>query len=112
MALALEECASNVVNHGLHRDAHLPFEVTLACDAGTFAIELRDRGPEFDPTVATVPEDDLEREGGWGIALVRRYLDEINYRRLDGENILRLVRRLSPPGQVSTLSQSQTPHQD
>jgi anti-sigma regulatory factor (Ser/Thr protein kinase) len=64
-------------------------------------IELRDNGPEFDPTLAPVrapaPEDDDRPPGGWGIQLVRRYTDEQLYARTaDAENVLRLTKRLGP----------------
>ena len=87
----------NVVNHALQREAAQRFQVALAHAAGSFVIELRDRGPEFDPTAAAErpPEaEDDDLPGGWGIQLVRRYIDEIVYRREAGENILRLTKRL------------------
>ena len=40
--------------------------------------------------------DDDRPPGGWGIQLVRRYMDEIRYRREAGENVLRLTKRLGP----------------
>ena len=97
LALALEECGSNIVNHGLQRDAAKTFHVAFDRQADTFAIELRDCGPAFDPTAAAerkpqAEDDDLP--GGWGIQLVRRYTDEIRYERAGGENILRLIKRL------------------
>jgi anti-sigma regulatory factor (Ser/Thr protein kinase) len=67
----------------------------------SMTIELRDPGPEFDPTQARPREhaaDDEDRPpGGWGIELVRHYMDEIRYRREAGENVLRLTKRLVPP---------------
>ena len=97
LTLALEECGSNVVNHALERDAQKTFQVVLEHVGGSVVIELRDQGHEFDPTVASerkleADEDDLP--GGWGIQLVRRYVDEICYQRVAGENILRLTKRL------------------
>jgi anti-sigma regulatory factor (Ser/Thr protein kinase) len=65
-----------------------------------FVIELRDRGPAFDPTAAAGRKPQAEPDdlpGGWGIQLVRRNLDEIQYRREAGENILRLTKRLGGP---------------
>jgi anti-sigma regulatory factor (Ser/Thr protein kinase) len=97
LTLALEECGSNVVNHALHRDAQQQFQVVLENAGGSLVIELRDHGPEFDPTAAAPrkPEaDDDDLPGGWGIELVRRYVDEIRYQRANGENILRLSKRL------------------
>jgi sigma-B regulation protein RsbU (phosphoserine phosphatase) len=97
LALALEESASNIVNHALKRDAHKTFEVAIERTSDSFVIELRDDGPEFDPTsVAPLKSraDDDDALGGWGMELVRRNVDEIRYRRDAGRNVLRLVRRL------------------
>ena len=104
LALALEECASNIVNHGLQSDAQKIFGVTFDCSHDVFIIELRDRGPAFDPTVENSPrkppDDDLP--GGWGIHLVRRFMDEVHYERRAGENVLRLTKRLTETGTPSS----------
>jgi anti-sigma regulatory factor (Ser/Thr protein kinase) len=97
LALALEECGSNIVNHALRRDARQTFHVRLEHTGTAMTIELRDRGPAFDPTAAAprkprAEDDDLP--GGWGIELVRRYTDAIHYQREGGENVLRLDKRL------------------
>jgi anti-sigma regulatory factor (Ser/Thr protein kinase) len=101
LKLALEECASNIVNHALRRNARQMFRVTLEHTGNSMVIELRDRGPEFDPTqVPPVKEDASEDDrppGGWGIQLVRHYTDKMRYTREGGENVLRLTRRLGAP---------------
>lgn len=97
LALALEECGSNIVNHALQRDARQRFRVAFERIGSTFVIELRDCGPEFDPTAAAerkLQAADDEPVGGWGIQLVRRHCDEIHYTRANGENVLRLTKRL------------------
>ncbi|HXJ57420.1 MAG TPA: ATP-binding protein [Verrucomicrobiae bacterium] len=95
LTLALEECGSNVINHALQRDANQTFRVTVERTAGEIVIELRDRGPEFDPTKAVEKDaSDEDSPGGWGIQLVRRYTDEARYQREAGQNILRLSKRL------------------
>jgi anti-sigma regulatory factor (Ser/Thr protein kinase) len=100
LALALEECASNIVNHAYKRDARQTFRVTIEHTGTTMVIELRDHGPEFDPTREPVPETEASGDdrppGGWGIQLVRRYTDEIRHSREVDENILRLVKHLGP----------------
>ncbi len=96
LALALEECGSNIVNHALQRDAQQKFQVSFGRAGDEIFIELRDRGPEFDP-MANLKErspDDEDAIGGWGIHLVRKHMDEIKYKREADENILRLVKRL------------------
>ena len=97
LAVALEECGSNIVNHAFHRNAANVFQVTFGKIGDEFIIELRDGGPAFNP--AAVPEgkpqaEDDDLPGGWGIQLVRRYTDEIRYARENNENVLRLVKKI------------------
>jgi sigma-B regulation protein RsbU (phosphoserine phosphatase) len=99
LALALEECGSNVVNHALGRDARQCFRVRFSVAGGALVVELRDRGPAFDPTAAPAPApdagDDSRPPGGWGISLVRRHADGVEYAREGDENVLRLTKRLA-----------------
>ena len=101
LALALEECGSNIVNHALQRNGGKTFQVTAQRMDDQFIMELRDHGPAFDPTTAAERKPqagDEDLPGGWGIQLVRRYTDEIRYARAGDENILRLVKRLPGTG--------------
>ncbi len=100
LALALEECGSNIVNHAFGRDRAQRFHVDFEADRHELTVELRDGGPAFDPTlapvVASATADDHDRPpGGWGIALARRHVDAMHYTRSAGENILRLTKRLA-----------------
>jgi anti-sigma regulatory factor (Ser/Thr protein kinase) len=103
LTLALEESGSNIVNHALKRDPTKKFLVILERKGRALTIELRDRGPEFDPTL-TVPDngsskaEDDKPPGGWGIQLVRSYIDEIRYSREVEENVLRLTKHLDATG--------------
>jgi anti-sigma regulatory factor (Ser/Thr protein kinase) len=99
LALALEESACNIVNHALQRDARQKFQIVLQPSNDSFTIELRDRGPAFDPTAAPQHKPQAEDDdvpGGWGIELVRRNIDDIRYTRASGENVLQLIKRLPP----------------
>jgi serine/threonine-protein kinase RsbW len=99
LALALEESGSNVVNHALHGDPAQKFQVSIEHTGSAVIIELRDRGPAFDPTQLQVPEPAEGHDrlpGGWGIQLVRRYMDQILYRREGDENVLRLTKQVAP----------------
>ncbi len=98
LAVALEECGSNIVTHALRGDPRRRFQVVLKHLGTAFTIELRDSGPEFDPTQFAVKgpcERDGRPAGGWGIHLVRRYIDDIRYTRQGGENVLRLTKQLN-----------------
>jgi len=96
IALALEECGANIVQHACRGRAEEKFSVVFEHAPGALAVELRDHGPPFDLTKApadVVAVDDRP-PGGWGIQLVRKHVDEVRYAREGGENVLRLVKRL------------------
>jgi anti-sigma regulatory factor (Ser/Thr protein kinase) len=100
LALALEECGCNIVQHALGRDARQKFRVAVERERTQILIELRDAGPEFDLTVfskPSAPTQDDEPIGGWGIPIVRRYTDAIQYRREGNENVLLLIKHLDEP---------------
>ena len=97
--LAVEEMASNIVNHAYQRDASRQFQLTARHGEGQVVIELRDTGPAFDPLAAAAPDlesDPDERDiGGLGIHLVRHQMDELTYSREAGENVLRMTKRFT-----------------
>lgn len=100
LMLAVEEMASNVVNHAYQRDAQQTFRVTFQHHGDRFVVELRDHGPAFDPLKAAAPDlgaDPDERNvGGLGIHLVRHYVDDLHYARVSDENVLRMTKLLLP----------------
>lgn len=102
LALALEECGANIVHYACHDQPHERFRVTFEHTAEALSIELRDHGPAFDPTSAVARDleaaDEDRAPGGWGIHLVRHYMDEVHYKREGDENVLRLLKQLTPRG--------------
>lgn len=104
LALALEECASNIVEHAYRRDPARKFQVRINELGDAVNIELRDQGPEFDPTRIAHPQSDSKNNadadsrppGGWGVLLAAHYLDEFHYRRESGENVLSLTKKMKP----------------
>jgi anti-sigma regulatory factor (Ser/Thr protein kinase) len=70
--------------------------VTMAGDRAGFEVEIRDRGAPFDPRPLAVErafEEALPlQEGGLGLSIVRMVMDDIDYAREDGCNVLRLTR--------------------
>ncbi len=98
--LAAEELLVNII-HYAYPDSH--GELSIDCskaeqgEPGVF-IEIRDAGIPFnilekqEPDI-TQPMEDREI-GGLGIFLTRQVMDEISYEREDGQNIVRMVKRL------------------
>jgi anti-sigma regulatory factor (Ser/Thr protein kinase) len=95
LALALEEAVANVIHHGFagRRPPHR-IEVRLAIGAASLIVTVIDNGIPFDPSSTPDPTLSLpveQREpGGLGILLIRRMVDRVEYRRVGGENRLRL----------------------
>ena len=91
--LALVEIIINIVRYGYPAESG---EIRLSIDVepDEVRLEFRDRGILFDPRSA--PEPALEkllsegRRGGLGIHLVRKFTDEMSYRREGDENVLSL----------------------
>ena len=99
LMLSLEEIASNVVNHAFHCDPQQSFRVSFQRTGDRIVVEVRDRGPAFDPlqSHAQALEGDVDRpEGGWGIQLVRQSMDILQYLREGNENVLILSKHIKP----------------
>lgn len=61
-------------------------------------LSFRDSGAPFDPLAKpdadTSPEATLNREGGLGILLVKKTMDEVRYTREKNQNLLTVVKNL------------------
>lgn len=90
--VALQEVLTNVFRHAYDGDERRPVWLRYVADDELFEVTLQDDGPEFDPTKARVPPADTEvmpsATGGWGIRIAREVMDELNYRRAEGRNVL------------------------
>lgn len=98
LALALEETATNIISHAYKREPRHRFHVHAQHKADRVELELRDHGPAINPFELPASEPDEEEGGGWGIQLVRHYMDEIHYRRDGEENVLQMVKLLRLAG--------------
>lgn len=99
--LCLEEAVSNVIRHGNLADGETVRVAVREVD-GQVVIDISDRGIAFDPLEAPAPLPFASLEtaviGGRGIALMRKFCQDMNYRRTDGANHLRLAITLRPQG--------------
>ena len=95
--LALEEAVTNVVLY-----AYPDSEGTVSIDAvytdKYLKFVITDSGIAFDPTKKEDADTTLSAEerpiGGLGIFLVRQIMDSVNYERIDGHNILTIIKKI------------------
>ena len=99
MSLALDELVTNVILHGYTDSAAHEIEVALSRVGGDVIVEMEDDAPAFDPSeggVIDLSGDPEERQiGGLGLHFVRRAIDEMIYRRIDGRNRLLMKKRVA-----------------
>ncbi len=94
--VAVDELFSNVVHYSGAAQMTLILEVKE--DVLTASLTFIDDGVEYDPLTKTDPDVTLsaeEREiGGLGIFLVKKTMDEIEYKRDGCKNILKIEKKL------------------
>lgn len=91
LRLAVEEAVANIINHGQ--------ATTIKLQAKTYdqlVLTIDDDGQPFDPTADSstdfsVPADERP-PGGLGIMFLHEMTDGLEYQRIDGHNVLRIIK--------------------
>jgi len=93
--LALEEALVNIINYS-YPDKEGDAEIVCSMDSDNrFVIEIRDWGVPFD--IRSLDEPDLisdvsgRKVGGLGVFMIRKLMDDVEYRFEDHANILTLI---------------------
>ena len=98
--LSLEEHLTNVMKYGFEDTQVHEILVRLEIVNGDFQIEVEDDGKAFNPLDYPGPDLNLpasERPiGGLGIHLIRKFMDELGYRREGGRNVFQMRKHLQP----------------
>ncbi len=104
--LVLEEAIVNVIDYAYPKDKTGDIALSAVYDTARHALTftIADSGQPFDPTAATAPDLEASAEdrpiGGLGIHLVRSFADDVEYRRVDGRNILTVTLLTDKPNDV------------
>ena len=95
--LALEEACTNVIRHA-YLYGQGTIRIHIAVESERVVFSLFDRGRSFDFERAGAPDlgryVQTGRKGGLGIYLIRKIMDEVDYRTIGDENRLRMVKSL------------------
>ena len=96
--LAVEEAVVNVIDYAYPEGTEGDITIQVLSDGNVMHVKIIDNGVAFDPTEIQKADTTLSAEdrriGGLGILLVREQMDSINYERIDGKNILTLIKKL------------------
>ena len=97
--LVLEEAISNIILHAYKDPSGVrQIEITAACDAGNLVLTITDSGAAFDPTLHEDPDITLSVEkrpvGGLGIFLIKQIMNEVEYQRVNGNNVLTMSKKI------------------
>ena len=96
LELALVEICVNIIRYA-YPDGPGTITVSVTLDPGV-CLEIRDAGRAFDPRRVPVPEWEehvkLGRKSGLGVFLARSLVDDFEYRREGGENVVTLTQCL------------------
>ena len=95
--LAIDELLANTITSGYGDDDPHRIEIVLREEADALVVIIVDDGGPFDPTEAPTPDlgssPDEPSIDGLGFLLVRQMMDGVEYRRLQGCNIVTLTKR-------------------
>lgn len=97
--LALEEHLANIISHGYEPGQQGTIVVRFALEPSILRVDIEDDGRPFN--INDAPEVDtslpLEKRplGGLGIHMIRKSVDELEYRRSGSRNMVVLRKRLA-----------------
>ena len=97
--LAIEEAVVNVMNYAYPAGEKGDVDIEAMINDEYLVFVISDSGTPFDPTAKAEVDTTLSVEergiGGLGIHLIRQIMDTINYKRVDGMNVLTLRKKLT-----------------
>lgn len=96
--MAVREAAVNAVLHGNDYDPAKKILVSFENTGQSLVIKISDEGKGLDPDTLPDPlaPENLLRGTGRGIFLIRSFMDEVHFRKLDPGTELTLVKNLAP----------------
>ncbi len=99
LALAVYEGCANVIEHAYDNSEGRELEVEVEVKDRVAIVFIYDNGPPFTPPLNTPSARELINkgaDGGLGIWMIRNLMDEVNFYRRDGINVLEMRKDLGP----------------
>lgn len=97
LLLVVHEACLNAVRHAEPGNPGARVRVVFRPGPEDLVVEVRDRGPGFDPDAVPIPDPLALPEGGLGVFIMRETMDSVATRREAGEFVLSLTLRYREP---------------
>jgi len=97
--LAVDEACTNIIKHAYKYSSNGDIGINIRFTNSTLYITITDSGEHFNPDAVPAPNlmeyQKQKKSGGLGIFLMKKLMDEVNYRILkDNKNQVELVKHL------------------
>ena len=96
LLVATTEAVNNGILHGNQRDPKKKVILTCEINRETVTIHVQDEGPGVDPSKLPDPlaDENLMRENGRGVFLMRSLMDEVTFERIPDGAIVTMTMKL------------------
>ena len=100
IALAVREATVNAVKHGNRFDPAKSVTIAFETTPNALTVTVRDQGTGLDPS--TIPDplapENLLKESGRGVFLIRTFMDEIHFRTISPGTEIVMIKFIGTPG--------------
>lgn len=96
ISMAVREATVNAVLHGNHYDPNKRVAVSFENTGNELVITIQDQGVGLDPENVPDPlqPENLLKQSGRGIFLIRAFMDDVRFRKLDPGTEITLIKKV------------------
>ncbi len=96
ISMAVREATVNAVLHGNHYDTNKRVSLSFENTGNELIITVQDQGPGLNPVAVADPlaPENLLKQSGRGIFLIRAFMDDVQFRNLDPGTEIKLIKRV------------------
>jgi len=95
--LAVDEACTNIIKHAYGWKQNKFIHLQIGMRENEMLVSIIDDGKSFDPDTYSVPsmQDQLDQKkrSGYGILLIRKLMDNVEYRKRKSRNEIRMIKK-------------------
>jgi len=98
LLLVMEELLVNIISYGFEEKEESNIEIQIDKLSSWVEIVITDKGKEFNLLAKeekSTDDFDGKTVGGWGIHLVKKSVDSLEYKRFEDKNIIKIIKSLN-----------------